>query len=162
MSADILRDLYEERAFSIRELAVMLGGISDTAAYRYFGETEIRFGQLMGLMHNAKCERVRERFLTELCSGSGWLVTRLPEDLDMNGDGAVDSNDALGKVITLVERAAGAMRELTNDQAGDEHHQAARVILNRLVADALAAVAIIDFIEAHRPRRRKAREVRHG
>jgi hypothetical protein len=162
MSADILRDLYDQRAFSIRELALLLGGISETAAYRYFGETELRFGHLLSIMSHAKDDRVRERLLNELCAGSGWTATRLPAELDINGDGDVDTHDALAGTVETIDRASKALKSLLRhgDKAG--RYIDAQAALRDAAEKSLAALAVIDWLQAHQSKRRKAREVIRG
>ena len=54
MSVEIIRELLEANATSIDELSILLGGLSKSGTYRYAGETELRFGQLMMIFCGAK------------------------------------------------------------------------------------------------------------
>ena len=156
MSVDVLRNLmYDQGALSIDELCLLLGGLSRSGGHRYLESTELRFGQLLVIFRHAKSDRVRQAILAELLPASGWHVTQLPADLDMDGDGDVDTDDALRSIIETIERASGALKVMLHNGETDGRYINARRAVADVADRAVAALAIIDHLTAHAPKRRK-------
>ena len=158
MSVDILRELLEDGATSIDELSVLLGGLSKSGTYRYTEATELRFGQLMVLLRQAGDDRVRRAFLNKMLPASGWQVTRLPEAMDVDGDGDIDTDDALAQMVQSLGPTQQALQALqsADSDAIDPALTAARAAVTELIEHASATLAVIDYIDKHTPRRRKA------
>lgn len=166
MSVEIIRELLEADATSIDELAVLLGGLSKSGAYRYIESTELRFGQLLMLFRGAGDDRVRRAFLAKLLPASGWHVAQLPRDLDADGDGDIDVDDAMCKAIDAVGRAHQALVALRDGVQGRatltgeklDRLQEIRDAFAALTNDGMCGLAVTDFLikmeSARRPARR--------
>lgn len=161
MSIDLMLKLLGCGAIKAPELRVHLG-VAETGVYRYTERTELRYGQLLNMFRHAKDDRVREMILEDLLPGTGYVVTRLPEALDINGDGDVDTHDALGSVVETIDQASTALKVLlhSGDDAG--RYIDARHALKDAAEKTLAALAVVDYLQKHQPVRRKAKEVAGG
>lgn len=165
MSVEIIRELLEADATTIDELAVLLGGLSKSGAYRYIESTELRFGQLLMLFRGASDDRVRRAFLAKLLPASGWHVAKLPRDLDADGDGDVDVDDAMIRAIDAVGRAHQTLIALRDGVQGRGTLTGERIDALQEIRDAFAALtndgmcglAVTDWLLKAEAARRPAR-----
>lgn len=161
MSVEVLRTLtYDDRALSIEELCVLLGGITRSGAHRYLEATELRFGQLVMIFRHAKSDRVREALLQTLLPGSGYQVIKLPEAFDFNGDGDVNDRDVLAKTNESIGHATLAIARLAEDDKPEDVDgwcDQVQAHLAEVIAAATAASAAAEHYRKHTPRRRSAR-----
>jgi hypothetical protein len=166
MSIDLMREIKEEGASSIAELRVILNR-SESAVYDYFNRTELSAGQFFRLFALAKSDRVREIILKHLLPGSGCQVVWLPDALDADGDGDVDTDDATSRAINAVgvlHKTLKALRDESGDRSDAASLQAMRESFIGLVEEATAGLAIIDWLikQAIAHPRRRARPVLNG
>lgn len=154
MSIELMRRLLNEGATNVPEL-MRLMGLAESSVYRYAESTELRFGQLLRIFAFARSDRARELILAELLPGTGYTAIKLPVAADLDGDGDIDTDDALRCAAGVIAKASRALDMVIN--LDDSEYTDARRALKDAAERALAAVAIIDFVEAHAPKRRKAR-----
>lgn len=165
MSIDVLRQLIlEDRSLSMAELGVLLGGLSRTGAYRYLESTELRFGQLVCLYRHAKSDAVRDAIDSALIAGTGRQVIQLPQAADLDGDGDIDTNDALAGANQTIGRASVALKMLLDNGAeqSDVAKAQARAALAKAIHAASCAMSVLDWLDENQPKRRRAREARRA
>lgn len=155
MSVDLIQNLLATNATNVAELRVLLG-VCESGVYRYTHQTELRHRQYINLFRNARDPRVREEMLGELLPGSGVHVTWLPEELDLDGDGDVDTDDAVRGGIDVIDAAGEALRVFLENRDDPQCLRDARARVGEAADRAIATLAILDWLEAHRPRRKKA------
>ena len=109
MSAHVLDQLQRDRAVTLEQLAG-LWSIAPHSIYPYFVDREMTYSKLRTLFRHAEDDRVRDRILADLLPGSGYVATRAQPHLDRNGDGDVDSRDAVDAMIELMERGVESLK----------------------------------------------------
>lgn len=159
MSIDLMRRIREENATTIAELK-MLFGLAESSVYRYFESTPLKADQLFQMFKLAKSDRVRELILAELLPGSGAQVVWLPESMDADGDGDVDTDDAMNRAITAVGLLHDTLKQLRSaDDDKPDHDKllAIRESFVGLIEESTAGLSIVDFLIKEllaRPRKR--------
>ncbi|MEL7087896.1 MAG: hypothetical protein AAGL98_05555 [Planctomycetota bacterium] len=160
MSAAILQRAREAGAIDAAEIADLLN-VHPNTAYNYFGRTELSSGQLRTLFRRARSDLFREIVLSDLLPGTGFVGQFIDADHDLNGDGVVDSDDALKAGLDQMTRSAETVRRLhggvtdgriDHDIAGD-----LIVELDRLLTGVVTYREIVSELRDMTTPRRKAR-----
>jgi len=159
MSADILQRAREAGAIDAIELSDLFS-VSRSAGYDYFGRTGLSYAQFRTLFRRAANDEVRDLFLIDLLPGTGYIVQRIDASLDVDGDGDVDTDDAMTSGIDAMADCAQvvkAMRDATSGRAlsrADADDLLAA--LQELVSQAVTTINIVSYLGDQAGRRRKA------
>ncbi|MEO0476771.1 MAG: hypothetical protein AAF085_12515 [Planctomycetota bacterium] len=156
MSIELVRRLLNENATSVPELQRIMG-LAESSVYRYAEQTELRFGQLLAIFNFAKSDRVRELILDELLPGTGAAVVWLPETMDANGDGDINTDDAVVHAVAAIGQLHNTLEKLTMGDIDQDKLLAMRESFQGLIEQATAGLGVIDFLVAEslrRPRRK--------
>ncbi len=156
MSIDMMREIKESGAATIGELALLLDR-SESACYDYLIRTELKAGQIIRLFRLAKSDRVREIILKHLLPGSGFTAMKLPVAADLDGDGDVDTDDALAGASEVIAQANTVLRSVVKRRAEGKRvgYADARHTMQSAAEHALTSVSILDFLEANDSKRNK-------
>ncbi len=145
MSIELMRRLLNEQATTVPELMRIMG-LAESSVYRYTESTELRFGQLLAIFNFAKSDRVRELILAELLPGSGADVVWLPEAMDANGDGDVNTDDAVVHAVAAIGKLHKTLEKLTTGDIDRDKLLAMREGFQGLIEEATAGMSVIDFL----------------
>ncbi|WP_221435391.1 hypothetical protein [Algisphaera agarilytica] len=158
MSAELLQKLREQHAIDAAELADLFN-ISTGAGYNYFGRSSLSFEQFRTLFRRAKADAVREVFLANLLQGLPCFVQWVDSARDINGDGVVDTNDALKAGIDQMARSAETVRRLHSavEDGRIDHGEAEEICfeLDHLISEAVITRNIVNELKKLNPPRRK-------
>lgn len=160
MSAEILHRLEQEGVVNAASLADCWS-LAPSSCYPYFVERELSYSKLRDLFRHTGDPRIAEAFLSDLLGGTGFIYMNVPESLDLDGDGDIDTDDALKASIDQMGAAADALRKLHAANADGhidaQEHAELRHYFDQVLAQAWLARNVLDYIEANAPRRRQAR-----
>lgn len=140
--------------------------IDGSSVYRWAaGQHEPGFSKIALLFRHCGSERVQRELLDLLTRGTPWLAVRLPGDGDVNGDGDVDTDDALASAIDAT-KAIGQLLDgvhtADDDRVVTPHERdMVRDTANAAIRAILTAVQCVDFVCDQRINagRRKAKSV---
>lgn len=108
---ELLQRCHRDRLTSIAEIQDLLG-VAEATAYSYLSRTEIRAGQLRTLIRRCADPRFRLALLGDLARGTDCIVTPLDPRCDVDGDGDVDTDDAIAAGLRQLDHASGGIRRL--------------------------------------------------
>lgn len=109
MIATTLQECLEEGLISHPELQDLLN-LDRSSVYRYIsGQTPLRYDQIRVLVKHIKSPHARSRILTDLLSGTPFVATYIESDLDINGDGDINTRDAIASTAKICEEAASML-----------------------------------------------------
>jgi len=137
-------------------------GVSPGTVHRHIaGECSTTFERIRTLFRRALTPDGQAVILDLFTAGTGWLTEHVDQDLDLNGDGAVDTDDVIDAAIATIDQASQSLKTLraaTEDGAitAGEHDENQAVIAELLKA-ALIARQVEAYIYEHQAPRRKAR-----
>ncbi len=107
-----LNRMIEKKQTSAREIAEF-AGVSTSTVYRWIaGESQPDFDSIRLLVRHLPNRKAQEALLHAFTTGSGWTFTRPDHDLDVNRDGAINSDDALDAAIEAVRTSSHALKEV--------------------------------------------------
>ena len=154
VTVDLLRELKTKGHLTHAELKDILG-LSDSATWAKFESVPLSYDQLRQVLRHAKSDEVRRAFFADLMGGTGCSFVTCPigDELDLDGDGDVDHDDALLAIGQAVSSLGGTIvdQKLTPDSEPEEL-RAAGV---ELMSFAAQVIGIADHITSHRQRRRR-------
>lgn len=108
MINELLQQLVAEGKLTVAELQD-LWGLAKSSVYPYLVDREPCFDKLRALIRRSRNQEVRYRVLGLLCQGAGIATITLPDALDINGDGDIDTDD----VLTATSHCAATVTETT-------------------------------------------------
>jgi hypothetical protein len=107
--AETLQRLNDANLLSAKQLARLLK-LHESSAYRYLsGETEPSWSQVCTVFQYCCRPQVQAAILTDLLGDTSWVCQQMPGDLDVNGDGQVNTHDILDATIHALRGAADAL-----------------------------------------------------
>lgn len=165
LSADLLQRLNTSGELPVTEIADLLG-ISQSSAYRYLNETELRFGQLRQLLRFCRSDGARVALVHAVISGTPLVVTPVNPNLDLNGDGEVDTKDALAGTSKLLTDLASLLNHVVDMQGkgvtGEAEQDEILGLLGQIMGRAHVVQQILELEVRSTRQRRKARAFTPG
>jgi hypothetical protein len=133
MLASTLERIIEQNLTTVDEIG-SLTGVSSSTVYRWMGgQSQPDFETIRLLVRHIRNPDAQRALLTAFTAGTAWQMRYQDEDLDVNGDGHIDANDALDASIRMVRSAGdslGQIREACRESPPNETHitEAVRVL----------------------------------
>lgn len=160
MSAEILHRLEQQGVLNAAALAD-IWSLAPSSCYPYFVDRELGYSKLRALLRHGGDDRINEAFHSDLMGGTGFVFMNLPDSLDLDGDGDIDTDDALKSCVGQMAESAEAVRKLhaatADGRIDPQEHAELRHHLDQVLAQAWLTRNVLDYVEAHAPRRRPAR-----
>jgi len=156
MSSHVLQRLHEQGALTPQQFAD-LTHLQPHSGYAYYDQRELNYTKLRMLLR-MNDPRIVQAFLDDLLP-SDWAVTQLPGELDIDGDGDVDTDDALKQTTDALRNFANlieSIRASGYELSDDERREIAEHV-GELIQRLCATRQIVDHIQSHRPRRKRAK-----
>ncbi len=162
MSVDILTRCHQDGLIDPRELADLFD-LSLSGAYRYFEATELSYSRLRRLFRAHPKVALLQRFLDDLLATRSMVAVEVADagELDANGDGRLDAEDALTGALDLSIKSATAAARI-HASAEDRIISAAELgtineLLGQVIAEAARARQIVNVLAERHASRRQAR-----
>lgn len=148
--------LLDERGYTIKELRIASGVNEDSTVRRWRQEgtsptlatARTMLFNLAGSGHRADAELLAQSMLL----GTGLQIATPPAGAaDFDGDGDVDTDDAIGHLLSVMERGTKLIRLVHQQPSGPHRHDNAcesiRIVRELVSAAGNAAVALHDIAE---------------
>ncbi|MEM6394625.1 MAG: hypothetical protein AAF797_17810, partial [Planctomycetota bacterium] len=163
MIAQLLQQLDRAGALRAPEIADLCG-VAESTAYDYIsGRTEMKVCRLRSLLHHASDDRVRDLILADLAGNTGYHLVQGSPELDVNGDGDIDTNDVMAAALQTVrdasDAASGIHATSGDGEIDDADLRQIEQQLQLMLNHTMVAMQVARFLNEHRPslRRRQAR-----
>lgn len=157
--AETLHRLDDDGAIDIHA-AKAYTGISRSTINRWInGDREPGFRHIKQFFLS-QSPRVQLAILNVFSAGTNWTHTDLPTDLDINGDGQVDTDDALDALIISLDVVSDSLKQIRksrNSKFTDVLTADLCERIDRLVTHAVAGKSVIQFLNLQNNSRRAAR-----
>ena len=109
MLATTLAQIIDQNLTTVDEIGA-LTGVSSSTVYRWMaGHSHPDFETIRLLVRHVRNPDAQRALLTAFTAGTAWQMRYLDEDLDVNGDGCIDANDALDASIRMVRSAGNSL-----------------------------------------------------
>ena len=112
MLVQTLQNLIHEGLTSAKEIGE-LTGVAPSTVYRWInGQSEPSFNAVRMLIRHLPNREAQARILSAIITGTGWQFAASDNELDVNDDGRVDTDDALDSCIRSVHIAGEALTQV--------------------------------------------------
>ena len=112
MLAKALQKLIDEQLTTAKEIGE-LAGVSTSTVYRWINcESQPDFDSIRLLVRHLPRAEAQEVILSVFTAGTAWHMEAVDCDMDVNGDGAIDAEDALDACIAAVKCSADALERI--------------------------------------------------
>ena len=114
MLAKALQKLIDQQLTTAKEIGE-LAGVSTSTVYRWVNcESQPDFDSIRLLVRHLPKAEAQEIILSVFTAGTTWQMATLECDMDVNGDGQIDAEDALDACIQAVKCSADALEQIRN------------------------------------------------
>lgn len=162
MITELLQQLSSDGLITAKQIADSLS-LSSSQAYRKLNDSELTHSQFRTLFRHSS-RAVQTRLLASIIGGTPWNAAFVEADLDVNGDGAVNTDD----VLCATARACDSVAKVLTRQLHLHKNRMSRITpadagpINQAITDAqthlAAAGQIIDTLTA-KPAIKPARRI---
>jgi hypothetical protein len=160
MLAATLQQLHADGHLDVRA-ASLATDVAPSSLYRWISGDSDPQATLLARLFRGGTEQVQSGLLSWLTAGTGWVCTIVPGELDCNGDGDVNIEDAYDATVSAIEKAAALLRAERQAVLDGKVSPLEEVRINETIARAVqqlaVARAVIQFVAASEARRRKCR-----
>ncbi|QNN22368.1 hypothetical protein HED60_08805 [Planctomycetales bacterium ZRK34] len=111
------------------------------------------------MLFRAVDHHLQRELLETLAAGQGWLFNSAADDLDVNGDGRIDIDDAMQLAIENCDQWPVMLKEISRqaaDARSDVELQELALVVRRIIHAALRIEGVVEQYREHL-RRRKLR-----
>jgi len=138
--------------------------IDGSSVYKWAaGQHEPGFSKIALLFRHCGSEAVQAAILDLITRGTHWRTVQLPPKADIDGDGDVDTDDALAAALAALHELAQLLDEVRQTGGGrainDAKADAIDGIGNAAIRKILSALRCVAFVHQQQRSRRKARVV---
>lgn len=166
MISAALTNIIEQKLTTVGEISE-LAGVSPSTVYRWInGQTQPPYDAIRLLIRHMPDARAQRILLLYTIRGTPWQLRGPHETLDVNGDGQIDSNDALDSMIRIVRQASMSLSQIRDalrekPLTSQELMEAVETLEDVAIESCLAQQILARIQESHqRAGRRPARPVR--
>lgn len=166
MISAALTNIIEQKLTSVGEISE-LAGVSPSTVYRWInGQTQPPYDAVRLLVRHLPEPRAQRILLLYTIRGTPWQLRGPHDTLDVNGDGDIDSNDALDSMIRIVRQASLSLAQIRDalrekPLTSEEMMEAVETLEDVAIESCLAQQILARIQESHqRGRRRQARPIR--
>lgn len=158
MISETLQQICDDGWTTPGELAACIGLERQAAYRRISGETEPSASELRHWVRQLRDRRAVVAVARTIMEDSGIAIIDIPDELDINGDGAVDTDDVLQAMSLVLEDAAAEIKLVASGEHDLTDLKRCRNQLDDLLSHAMAARQVCDELIRHQPVRKKARQ----
>jgi len=163
MFASVLQRLHSQGHLDVAK-AAQATGLDPSTIYKWIaGATEPGVTNASLLVRHCHDPQVQAALLGVFTAGTPWVASYLPTELDINGDGDVDTRDALIAAIDALDGLAehlrgvqdvGAKHAISSEELAHIHEHA-----ESAVQGIVASQRVIQWLHDQQQRRRPARRI---
>lgn len=149
--------------------ALSVGAVCDatqidaSSVYKWMaGQHDPSFSKIALLFRHCDNERVQAAILDLLTRGTPWRAVAIPKACDIDGDGDVDTDDALASAVAALQDLAellDGVRKADGVQIDGAVADSLDATGNAAIRKILAALRCVAFVHEQQQKRRKARQV---
>jgi len=160
MIAEAIADQADAGRINTAEMMDILGLSKSSAHRRVTGQIELTATELRQVIRRCDDREMATYLAQLLLSGSGMIAVRVDDDLDLNGDGVVDTADAMAGAISSMSLLSDLLRqihEFGETRADAAQLEDAQVALSGTLASLHAVHQVLDILGRMARRRKPAR-----